>query len=156
MPLKEARSVSFHHPGVELRANRRSISHRCYFFEVAFVWELTKETIHLSLGCLQGGKGLSHVSPGPAARIRDACKRVPPRRGAPPGLSPPVSRLSPACLPPVTACLPPVSARLPSVSHLFPPVSCRSPPVSRKRTPPRRGAPPGVIEKEFQFKILWQ
>ena len=27
----------------------------CYLFEVAFVWELTKETIVLSLGCLQGG-----------------------------------------------------------------------------------------------------
>ena len=32
-----------------------SISHRCYLFEVAFVWELTKETISLPLGCLQGG-----------------------------------------------------------------------------------------------------
>ena len=43
------------HPGVELRANLKSISHRCHLFEVAFVWELTKETIHLPLGCLQGG-----------------------------------------------------------------------------------------------------
>ena len=43
------------HPGVELRANLKSISHRCYLFEVAFVWELTKETIDLPLGCLQGG-----------------------------------------------------------------------------------------------------
>ena len=43
------------HPGVELRANRKSISHRCHLFEVAFVWELTAETIHLPLGCLQGG-----------------------------------------------------------------------------------------------------
>ena len=43
------------HPGVELRANRKSISHRCYLFEVAFVWELVKEAIHLPLGCLQGG-----------------------------------------------------------------------------------------------------
>ena len=32
-----------------------SIAHRCYLFEVAFVWELTKETIVLPLGCLQGG-----------------------------------------------------------------------------------------------------
>ena len=30
------------HPGVELRANLKSISHRCHLFEVAFVWELTK------------------------------------------------------------------------------------------------------------------
>ena len=43
------------HTGVELRANLKSISHRCHLFEVAFVWELTKETIHLPLGCLQGG-----------------------------------------------------------------------------------------------------
>ena len=44
------------HPGgVELRANLKSISHRCYLFEVAFEWELTKETIDLPLGCLQGG-----------------------------------------------------------------------------------------------------
>ena len=38
-----------------MRANLKSISHRCHLFEVAFVWELTKETIHLPLGCLQGG-----------------------------------------------------------------------------------------------------
>jgi len=43
------------HPRVELRANLKPISHRCYLFEVAFVWEVTKETIHLPLGCLQGG-----------------------------------------------------------------------------------------------------
>ena len=43
------------HPGVELRANLKSISHRCHLFEVTFVWELTKETIDLPLGCLQGG-----------------------------------------------------------------------------------------------------
>ena len=43
------------HPGVELRANLKSISHRCHLFEVAIVWELTKETIHLPLGYLQGG-----------------------------------------------------------------------------------------------------
>ena len=43
------------HPGVELRGNIKSTSHRCHFEKVAFVWELTKETIHLPLGCLQGG-----------------------------------------------------------------------------------------------------
>ena len=43
------------HPGVELRANLKSISHRCHLFEVAFIWELTQETIDLPLGCLQGG-----------------------------------------------------------------------------------------------------
>ena len=46
------------HPGVELRANRRSIHHRCRLFQVAFVLELTKETIYLPLGCLQ--HGISH------------------------------------------------------------------------------------------------
>ena len=43
------------HPGVEFRANLKSISHRCHLFEVSFVWKLTKETIHLPPGCLQGG-----------------------------------------------------------------------------------------------------
>ena len=43
------------HPGVEMRANLKSISHRCYLFEIACVRELTKQTIHLPLGCLQGG-----------------------------------------------------------------------------------------------------
>ena len=32
-----------------------SISHRGHLFEVAFVWELTKESMHLPPGCLQGG-----------------------------------------------------------------------------------------------------
>ena len=36
-------------------ANFKSISHRYHLFEVAFVWELTKETIVWSLVCLQGG-----------------------------------------------------------------------------------------------------
>ena len=45
------------HPGGNPGANLKSISHRCYLFEVAFVWELTQETIHLPLGCLQGGIG---------------------------------------------------------------------------------------------------
>ena len=43
------------HPGVEFGANLKSISRGCHLFEVAFVWELTKETIHLPLGSLQGG-----------------------------------------------------------------------------------------------------
>ena len=43
------------HPGGNPGANLKSISHRRYLFDVAFVWELTKETIHLPLGCLQGG-----------------------------------------------------------------------------------------------------
>jgi len=35
--------TNVHHRGVELRANLKPISHRCHLFEVAFVWELTKE-----------------------------------------------------------------------------------------------------------------
>ena len=50
------------HPGVDLRANLESISHRCHLFGVEFVWELTKETIHLPLGCLQGGKAFVTAS----------------------------------------------------------------------------------------------
>ena len=38
-----------------MRANLKSISHRYHLFEVAFVWKMTKETIHLPLGCLKGG-----------------------------------------------------------------------------------------------------
>jgi len=36
-------------------ANLKSIPHRCHPILVAFVWELTEETIDLPLGCLQGG-----------------------------------------------------------------------------------------------------
>jgi len=43
------------HPGGNPGANLKSISHRCHLFEVAFVWEFTKETIVLPLVCLQGG-----------------------------------------------------------------------------------------------------
>ena len=34
------------HPGVELRANLESISHRCYLFEAAFAWEMTDKNTH--------------------------------------------------------------------------------------------------------------
>jgi len=44
-----------HHPGGNPGSNLKSISHRCYLFEVAFVWELTEETMNLPLGCFQGG-----------------------------------------------------------------------------------------------------
>jgi len=43
------------HPGGNPGANPKSISHRCHPILVAFVRELTKETTHLPLGCLQGG-----------------------------------------------------------------------------------------------------
>jgi len=38
------------HPGGNPGANLMSISHRCHPILVAFVWELTKETIDLPLG----------------------------------------------------------------------------------------------------------
>ena len=43
------------HPAGNLGANLKSISCRCYLREVAFEWELTKETIYVPLGCLQSG-----------------------------------------------------------------------------------------------------
>ena len=51
MPQTGART----HPGVVLRANLKSTSHRYHVFEVGSVWELTKETTHLPLSCLQDG-----------------------------------------------------------------------------------------------------
>jgi len=49
--LGSAALPSLGNPG----ANLRSISHICHPILVTFVWELTKETIDLPLGCLQGG-----------------------------------------------------------------------------------------------------
>ena len=43
------------HPGANPGANHKSISHRFCLREVAFQWELAKQTIFLPLGCLQGG-----------------------------------------------------------------------------------------------------
>jgi hypothetical protein len=42
------------HLGGNSGAYLESISHRVYLREVAFEWELTKETIYLPKGCLQG------------------------------------------------------------------------------------------------------
>ena len=50
------------HPGGKPGANPKSISHRCYLFGVAFVWQLTQETIVLPLGCLQGGPSSLQLS----------------------------------------------------------------------------------------------
>ena len=41
------------HPGGNPGENVKSTTHRCHPILVAFVWELTKETINLPLGCLQ-------------------------------------------------------------------------------------------------------
>ena len=45
----------FSHPGDNTGVNLESIYHRCHPILVALIWELTDETIHLPLGCLQGG-----------------------------------------------------------------------------------------------------
>ena len=76
------RSLPSRHPGGNPGANRKSITLRCYLFKVAFVWELTKETIVLPMGCLQGGP----TSSGPAASYSGS--DVIPRR-ARPGLAGP-------------------------------------------------------------------
>ena len=49
------RGAHTHHPGGNPWANLKSISNRCHPILVVFVWELTKETIILPLGCLYGG-----------------------------------------------------------------------------------------------------
>jgi len=51
--------TSYHSEG-NPGANLKSIFHRCYLREVAFEQDLTRETIHLPLGCLQDG-GVSHA-----------------------------------------------------------------------------------------------
>ena len=52
------------HPRGNPGANLNSISNRCHLFEVEFVQELTKESIHLPLGCLQGGFSCSVITTG--------------------------------------------------------------------------------------------
>jgi len=48
------------HPGGNPGANLKSISHKCHLFEVAFVWELTKETIHASRAVESCWAGVRH------------------------------------------------------------------------------------------------
>ena len=56
VPRAAAWRLALRHPGVELRANCKSIFHGCHLFEVFFKLALTKETIHLLLGCLHDGE----------------------------------------------------------------------------------------------------
>ena len=59
---------SMTHPGGNPGANRRSISHRSYLFNAAFVWELTKTTMRFAPGLPPGRlHQLIHAS---AARLR--------------------------------------------------------------------------------------
>ena len=53
--IRKAALTSRSRPGGNPGANPKSISHRCYLWEVAFKWRLNKETIDLPLGCLKGG-----------------------------------------------------------------------------------------------------
>jgi len=52
--IARRRAYGFH-PGGNPGVNLKSIYHRCHPILVECVWELTKETIDLPLGCLQGG-----------------------------------------------------------------------------------------------------
>ena len=54
MPVQKTRDM--YHPEGNPGENLKSFSHRCHPILVAFVWELTEETIDLPLGCLQGGQ----------------------------------------------------------------------------------------------------
>jgi len=60
-----------HDPGGN-PANLKAISHRCRPL-VAFAWELTRETIYLPLGCLQGGNGGVFRPPRALARSPAPC-----------------------------------------------------------------------------------
>ena len=71
---RRARTQRRGNPG----ANLKSISHRCYLFDVAFVWELTKETIHLPLSCLQGGEA-HNLREEDGAHENDGSRRGPPQ-----------------------------------------------------------------------------
>ena len=55
VPVADKPALLPYHPGGNPGANLKSISHRCHPILVAFVWELTEETIDLPLGCLQCG-----------------------------------------------------------------------------------------------------
>ena len=66
------------HPGGSSGANLKSISHRCHPILVAFVWELTIESIHLPLGCLQGGCGWGRVFGKPGVAGGEAVGRASP------------------------------------------------------------------------------
>ena len=65
------------HPGGNPVANLKPISHRCHPILVDFVWELTRETIELPLGCLQGGIA-PHLSARRRAGVGRSRSRTPP------------------------------------------------------------------------------
>jgi len=59
------------HSGGNPGANLKSISHICHPILVAFVWALTKETIDLPLGCLQGGSASGRLLVDPQRERRE-------------------------------------------------------------------------------------
>ena len=68
------------HPGGNPAANLKSISHRCHPILVAFVWELTEETINLPLGCLQGRYCMSDARVQEVEELRRRALRLRPQR----------------------------------------------------------------------------
>ena len=94
------------HPGGILGINVRSIFHGCYLFELAVVLELTKETIYLSLGCLQGGPFTCKVD-------------------AHPNNTPKVMGIGALCLRTYVSCAPRNSFRRGPLRLQFPLVTCR-------------------------------
>jgi hypothetical protein len=64
------------HPGGNPGATLQSSSHRCFLFEVAFVWELTEEIIVLPLGCLLGCLLVHQLPVSIAPAPRKGCSRV--------------------------------------------------------------------------------
>ena len=59
----EGEGTTLSTPWSRVKGKSKSISNRCHLFKLSFVWELTKQTTHLPLGCLQGG--LEGVLPSP-------------------------------------------------------------------------------------------
>ena len=123
-------------------ANLKSISHICHPILVAFVWELTKETIDLPLGCLQGGS----CSAG-SRTCRTTCAASPSPNDA--------TRLGPRArgrarrwgTRPSAPCRPNYAGAVPRIVGAPPPRIASAPPPRIASAPPPRivGAPPPRI-----------
>ena len=139
MPRPEANCNSLtrdvHHPGCNPGANRKSISYRCHPILVAFVWDLTYESIDF----------ISHpgLPPGWYHRRRRGCRRLRRCAGAPRPALPPVESAQ-SCMASATRVLRVVIAVL--LTEAFSPGRLlRTPLHSRRRQwrcCARRGARP--------------
>ena len=69
-------SRSHSHPGGNPGANIKTISHKYYIREEEFECELTKETIYLPLGCLQGGTAAELHAPTACAYVKRSCLSI--------------------------------------------------------------------------------